>query len=229
MRLNEIFGPTVQGEGPFTGVRCAFIRYAECNLACTWCDTPYTWDWTRFDRNAESHIVEPADIGSLVNKMDVRLVVLTGGEPMMQQSTFPALRESLENVVLQVETNGTISPNEESVALIDMFVVSPKIGNSGNLMKKAMKSAALDDYATLAATGNAIFKWVAGDEDDLDEIDAWCEDIGVPEGSSWVLPLGATRDEHLTSLARIADSVIARGHNLSTRLHVLAWDTKRGV
>lgn len=52
--LNSVFGPTYQGEGPHTGTRCHFIRLGQCQLSCTWCDTPDTWDHTRYDVAAEN-------------------------------------------------------------------------------------------------------------------------------------------------------------------------------
>jgi len=48
LRVAELFGPTVQGEGPAAGERAAFVRLSGCPLACAWCDTPYTWDAGRF-------------------------------------------------------------------------------------------------------------------------------------------------------------------------------------
>src|SRR5262245_52198924 len=53
--VSEVFGPTWQGEGPSIGRRCGFVRLGRCNLACTWCDTPYTWDWERYDPAKELH------------------------------------------------------------------------------------------------------------------------------------------------------------------------------
>ena len=44
----EIFH-SIQGEGVSAGTPTVFLRLATCNLACTWCDTRYTWDWRRFD------------------------------------------------------------------------------------------------------------------------------------------------------------------------------------
>jgi organic radical activating enzyme len=39
--VKELFGPTLQGEGAHAGRPCVFLRFAACNLACTWCDTDF--------------------------------------------------------------------------------------------------------------------------------------------------------------------------------------------
>ena len=51
--VSEVFGPTFQGEGPSSGQRAMFVRLGRCNLDCAFCDTAYTWDWTRYDPDAE--------------------------------------------------------------------------------------------------------------------------------------------------------------------------------
>ena len=48
MQINEIF-KSIQGEGPNFGKPAIFLRTAQCNLKCTWCDTKYTWDWKNYD------------------------------------------------------------------------------------------------------------------------------------------------------------------------------------
>ncbi|MGH3922689.1 MAG: 7-carboxy-7-deazaguanine synthase QueE, partial [Pseudonocardiaceae bacterium] len=60
--IAEQFGPTFQGEGPSVGQQALFIRLSSCNLSCSWCDTPYTWDWTRFDPRVESRRVPAEDL-----------------------------------------------------------------------------------------------------------------------------------------------------------------------
>ena len=52
MQVNEIF-KSIQGEGPNFGKPAIFLRTAQCNLKCTWCDTKYTWDWKNYDFSKE--------------------------------------------------------------------------------------------------------------------------------------------------------------------------------
>ena len=52
MQVNEIF-KSIQGEGPNFGKPAIFLRTAQCNLKCTWCDTKYTWDWENYDFQKE--------------------------------------------------------------------------------------------------------------------------------------------------------------------------------
>ena len=83
--VSEVFGPTVQGEGPTIGRRAAFVRLGRCNLDCSWCDTPYTWDWDRYDPKVELHERPVAEVVAEVEAMGVDWVVVTGGEPLLQQ------------------------------------------------------------------------------------------------------------------------------------------------
>ncbi|WP_328427892.1 7-carboxy-7-deazaguanine synthase QueE [Streptomyces sp. NBC_00443] len=110
----EVFGCTVQGEGPSCGRRCSFIRLGGCNLACKWCDTPETWDGRRFDlrqtltRTPVEEIVARALVGA------PGLVVITGGEPLLHQRQRAwddlLVRLAAAGVEIEVETNGTIPP-----------------------------------------------------------------------------------------------------------------------
>lgn len=229
MLLNEVFGPTVQGEGPHAGRRAAFVRFAGCNLSCTWCDTPYSWDWKRYDRYRETHEANPADVADAVLAMNVDLVVITGGEPMMQQTWIPLLARALPGCSLDVETNGTIAPEPTVVDAVGLFVVSPKLRHAGDRDKMRLKPRALERYAALAREGRAVFKIVVTDAADIGEAMALCDTYSIPRDSTWLMPEGADRDTHLSRLVALADDVVAQGFHLSTRLHVLAWDDKRGV
>lgn len=218
--VSEVFGPTVQGEGPSLGRRAGFVRLGRCNLACTWCDTAYTWDWSRFDPAVELRKADVADVVAQVDAMDVPMVVITGGEPLLQQSAVVELARRLKPRRIEVETAGTIAPAPELVALVDQWNVSPKLANSGNPSERRHKP---DVLRAFAATGKAVFKFVVESAADLDEI------AGFDVEPVWVMPQGTTPEAVQEGLRRLADEVVARGWNLTTRLHVEVWGDKRGV
>jgi organic radical activating enzyme len=219
--VSEVFGPTVQGEGPSLGRRAGFVRLGRCNLACSWCDTPYTWDWSRFDPAAELRRWPVSEIVAAVEAMDVPMVVVTGGEPLLQQTALVSLLEAMAGRWrIEVETAGTIAPRPELVSLVDRFNVSPKLANSGNPSSQRVRPEAL---AAFMATGAAVFKFVVADVAELDEVAAF----GVEP--VWVMPEGTSAAVLHERLSALADAVIDRGWNLTTRLHVEIWGDKRGV
>lgn len=131
--VSDIVGPVLRGEGPSLGRRCTTIRLGGCNLACSWCDSPQDWDGSRFDLSAElSHrLVRNVADDALAGGEG--LVVITGGEPLRQQAQegWPALLHLLAGVEVEVETNGTYLPSDDSLRGVTRFVVSPKLANSG--------------------------------------------------------------------------------------------------
>jgi len=100
MRIIEVFH-SVQGEGPFTGLRTSFIRTARCNLRCTWCDTTYSFGPGR-ERSIPSLVRQ-------VKRHGTRYACLTGGEPLLQTES-PALLTELarEGYTTVVETGGSL-------------------------------------------------------------------------------------------------------------------------
>ena len=80
----EIFA-SIQGEGASLGQPSTFVRLAVCNLQCSWCDTAYTWDWSRFDRSEQVMALPVARVVEAVTALPPRRVVITGGEPLLQR------------------------------------------------------------------------------------------------------------------------------------------------
>src|SRR5258705_7458828 len=78
VKISEIFY-SIQGEGILAGVPSVFLRTSGCNLRCTWCDTPYT-SW-----NPEGDDLSLDDILVDVRRHGSAHVVVTGGEPMIQE------------------------------------------------------------------------------------------------------------------------------------------------
>ena len=231
--VSEVFGPTIQGEGPSTGQRAAFVRLGRCNLYCSWCDTPYTWDWTGrngtvYDPAKELTTTLVADIVHTLDVMDVPLVVITGGEPMIQRdgvTKLAAMLRTRQPMRIELETNGTRSPWSEIVNMEQVhYNVSPKLSNSGVEESDRYKPKALAD---LLATHRAIFKFVVAEESDLAEVDAMVMANRIPPSLVWLMPEGRTAST-LASRTFLAEAAIERGYNLSGRLHVQLWGDTRG-
>lgn len=250
LRVSEVFGPTVQGEGPAAGQRCGFLRLGGCNLTCRWCDTAYTWDWTGvsdvarergrpFDPKAETYFSEPGEIAGWLVTLDVPLLVVSGGEPLLQQQPLTAtlLRYRLRSrakhrpVRVEVETNGTRPPDLRLVEQVNRFVVSPKLDHSrAGPREVRVVPDVLNRFAELHAEGAAdvAFKFVVQTAADLDEVAGIVAEVergGVPV---WVMPEGRTVEAVTGVLAAVADGVVAAGWNLSGRLHLQAWGDVRG-
>lgn len=226
VNVNEIFGPTIQGEGIHTGHRVGFLRLAGCNLSCSWCDTPYSWDWERFDKNEESHKRSIQSVADELKAMNIDRVILTGGEPMMQQWAFKDI-QAATGMKIDIETNGTRMPTADAEQSVDMFCVSPKLGHAGDPVERRIVIPALRRFAELAEKGQAMFKFVAKTVDDFAEIDKILELAQIPDKAVWIMPEGMTIDTHMETTRLLADAIVERGWNLSMRLHVLIWETER--
>jgi 7-carboxy-7-deazaguanine synthase len=227
--VSEVFGPTLQGEGPSLGTRAAFVRLGGCNLHCSWCDTPYTWDATRYDLRAEMTRRTTADIVDEVAAMAPRLVVVTGGEPLLWQSR-PGWRPLLDGLAaiaaIEVETNGTIAPNQDDPIL--RYNVSPKLAHSGDAVGDRIRPAVLLTFSELARAGRAVLKVVVRTPDDVREAAELASDHGWPKTHVYVMPEATNPATLAARHAYLTGSVLEEGLNMTTRLHVLTWGQERG-
>ncbi len=128
---------TLQGEGMQAGSRAVFLRFAGCNLwsgreqdrataVCNFCDTDFVGtDGAGGGKFADADALSTHVAGLWGEGSDHRLVVITGGEPMLQLDS--ALVDALhgEGFRIAVESNGTI----EAVPGIDWLCISPKAGS----------------------------------------------------------------------------------------------------
>lgn len=222
MIVSEVFGPTVQGEGPSMGRRCGFVRLGHCNQSCSWCDTPYTWRWTDHDPAVELQEMHLDEIVRSLDDMGVDMVVITGGEPLLQQRELKPLVDALRaerGWRVEVETAGTIAPDLD----IDQWNVSPKLANSGNPRDRRYKP---DVLRALASTGRAAFKFVVCNADDLPEVESIVTGCGL--NNVWLMPEGTDPGTLTQRLTWITPAAIARGWNVTPRLHIMIWGDERG-
>jgi 7-carboxy-7-deazaguanine synthase len=221
----ELFGPTFQGEGPTAGQLASFVRLSRCNLACSWCDTPFTWDWSRFDPSAEARRLPVEQVAGWALGQPVRRIVVTGGEPLLQQPAVATLAAELGagGRRVEVETNGTVTPGQLLAEAVDQFNVSPKLASSGVPLRRRIVEDALRAFAD---TGKAVFKFVIGHPDDVDELAALQSRLGLDP--VWVMPEATSSAGLQEGLRRLADAALAHGWNLGSRLHLLLWEDARG-
>ena len=121
LQVTEIFR-SIQGESTFAGLPCVFVRLTGCNLRCTWCDTEYAF-----------HGGEKLSIDQVLEKVraaGVRLVEVTGGEPLLQKEVHPLMERLLaEGYQVLLETSGERSIAEVPRAVVK--IVDVKCPDSG--------------------------------------------------------------------------------------------------
>lgn len=223
--VSEIFH-TIQGEGPAAGRTAGFVRLMGCNLSCSWCDSAWTWDYTRFDLSGERTEMSAGEIVSRLGYLP-GVVVLTGGEPLLHQSK-PAWRVLLSAlaVPLHLETNGTVLPDSFTLAELDLVVASPKLVNAGP-HRRGQRPTLHAGYRELASDPRVHLKFVCESASDVQTAGEMAEAYGFPSAQTWVMPQGTTSGEIARRWPEIVASAAELGINATHRLHVLAWGDER--
>jgi 7-carboxy-7-deazaguanine synthase len=230
----EIFY-TLQGEGTSCGRPAIFLRLSNCNLACVWCDTPYTWNFEKVrSDHPEKYVKEKQQtqltleqIRDTINSFrDNAILVITGGEPLLQQDQIVELiyGQNLNVDKIEIETNGTIVPDVELFDRVQ-FNVSLKLANSGMPLDKRLRIQAIEGFVE----AKSIFKFVVDKQEDLEEIQKIVDRFNIDDSRVWLMPQGRTEKELNRKLEWLAEVCIANGFNLTNRLHVQTWGAKRGV
>ncbi len=117
-KINEVF-VSMQGEGTLIGVRQAFVRFAGCNLDCSYCDTDFSEKMACDYKYVLDFIKENAPIHS---------IVFTGGEPLLQAGFLRQLCDNLDKTITYLETNGTLPKMMEFlVDCIDIVAMDLKM------------------------------------------------------------------------------------------------------
>ena len=214
-------------KGPTQAAPSVFLRLATCNLTCDWCDTKYTWDWERYDYDLEVVPLEPSQVESRILSFGCRRLIITGGEPLLQQRELAPLVASLkeQDFQFEVETNGTIVPQPELVRDIDQWNVSPKLATSGNTGDRRDQRPAMDALSRLP---NAYFKFVLTEPGDIDEVCSLRDKYSLDNQRIVLMPEGTTVGDIQRRSPWVSEVCAKEGFRFSTRLHILLWGDKRG-
>ncbi len=231
----EIFA-SLQGEGPSIGRPVAFVRLSRCNLACTWCDTAYTWrfegdnrphrDGLAFERKANQVVLEEADVAARIMALGQDRLVITGGEPLLQGAALARMVALLDGMTVEIETNGTVVPHPALDPLVSQYNVSPKLSHSGNPIESAQIPERLAEWIQKP---QAWFKFVVATPADVDEVIALIETHGLPRERIFVMPEG-TDSETLRIRERwLAALALQQGLRLTDRMHIHLYGDTRGT
>lgn len=218
--LAEIFY-SLQGEGATIGTPAIFLRLFGCNLSCEWCDTPYSWK-----KPSQPVDLTINQIKSKIMGIDCKRLVITGGEPLIQQKELFSLLKTLESYTVEIETNGTIAPDEELDNFISQYNISPKLKHANNA--RLIREDILTHFAE-EKTNKSWFKFVVNSEKDIDEVKTIAQKCRIKASRIILMPQAGTRKELEEKRLYIANLSIKNGYRFSDRLHITLWGDKKGV
>ncbi len=206
--VSEIFY-SFQGEGPNIGKPAVFLRLSGCNLKCAWCDTKYALSGGK--RMAEEAVFKQ------IKKYPCERLVITGGEPLLQQDNLTPLLKKLKGYSIEVETNGSMPL--QIGQFVEQINCSPKLKNSGN---KAYKLA-------IRPSAKMIYKFVVQTPADITDVRNYIKSNRIPSSSVYLMPEGTTPSVILKRSKWIVEACKKHGFNFSPRLHILLYGNRRAV
>lgn len=237
IRISEIFGPTIQGEGALIGQPTVFVRTGGCDYRCSWCDTLHAVD---NDFRADWTPMSAAEIFTEVEKLSGGkpiMVSLSGGNPAIQPLKPLIALGHEKGYAFALETQGSIA--KDWFADLDVLTLSPKPPSSG-----------MDtDYDLLTeciqrAGDNADISLKIVIQDEADYLYARQLSKKYPDLPMYLQPVNHTPPPVDKECAEIdIDGIMSRMRWLVDRaaqdhwhdvrilpqLHVLLWGNQRGV
>lgn len=226
MQIAEIY-KSLQGESSYAGLPCIFVRLAACNLRCSWCDSEYTFTGGKKMPQEEMR----REVRAL---MPVKLVEITGGEPMLQErEVVPFMRELLaDGYKVLLETSGErplAAVPKEVIKIVD--VKCPASGEAGSFREENISSLGEHDE----------LKFVLADRNDYEFARNFLREHGLEQMGGRILFSPAFRkdangerssDQCLLDPQELAQWILADGLpvRLGLQLHKFIWQPQvKGV
>ncbi len=216
MRVVEKF-VSINGEGLRSGELAVFIRFANCNLRCSYCDTKYSFINPIYTEESIDEIVE------YVKSTGVKNVTLTGGEPLIQNEIKELMIE-LSNIGnrIEIETNGSINIAPYLNIPNVTFTLDYKLKGSG--MEKYMD---LTNYDLLRK--NDVIKFVVSDYDDLEKTKEIIKKYDLINKANCLISPVWGRIEFEEIVNFLKDNKL-NDVKMQLQIHKIIWDKdKRGV
>lgn len=216
MRVVEKF-VSINGEGLRSGELAVFIRFANCNLRCSYCDTKYSFINPIYTEESIDELVK------YVKSTGVKNVTLTGGEPLIQNEIKELMIE-LSNIGnrIEIETNGSINIAPYLNIPNVTFTLDYKLKGSG--MEKYMD---LTNYDLLRK--NDVIKFVVSDYDDLEKTKEIIKKYDLINKANCLISPVWGRIEFEEIVNFLKDNKL-NDVRMQLQIHKIIWDKdKRGV
>ena len=249
LEVNEIFGPTIQGEGKLVGNPSVFVRFGNCNMSCEGfgveyetpsgikkfsCDSYYASDssfkeqWNKYE--SSKPLIE--EVNKLLPSYLVDIVI-TGGEPLIYWKDIE-FQKFLHYYIsagykITIETNASISINltQEWHKKI-LFSMSVKLSNSGESLSKRININTLTNIINL--NNDSYLKFVVN-KNSLDTASIEIDDLlkQLPKCEVYLMPMGDSANDIDKNSLSVINLCLEKGFKYSDRLHIRVWNNKRGV
>ncbi len=233
LRIAEIFGPTIQGEGALIGEPTVFVRAGGCDYRCVWCDSPHAVESRhRHEWRPMSAEAVWAEVRRLSGGQPLT-VSLSGGNPAIQDFAPLIALGRAAGYRFACETQGSVA--QPWFADLAMLVLSPKPPSSEQVVDWDAF-----DRCVQAGEGAAqrVLKIVIFDQADLD----WAHEVAArhPDLPLYLQPGNPETDPALPvdpqaladRLLWLVENTVGRGWlkpRILPQLHVLIWGNRRGV
>jgi len=237
IRVSEIFGPTIQGEGVLIGLPTVFVRTGGCDYRCSWCDSLHAVDSEYRDQWPAMSVEAIWKKVTELSGGEPLMISLSGGNPAIQPLGPLIARGHRKGYRFALETQGSVA--REWFAKLDVLVLSPKPPSSG----MATDWVAFDRCLEMAAGGPQLaLKIVVFDDRDYDYARATAE--RYPQLQVYLQPGNHTPPPPDDDDARVdIDGIMDRmlwlvgkvtgdrwfAARVLPQLHVLMWGNRRGV
>jgi len=211
---------SVNGEGPLSGQLVVFIRFAGCNLNCSYCDT--TW---ANSSDVSYDFMTSLDIYKYIKSTEIRNVTLTGGEPLLQEGIIELLEmlSKDKRLHVEIETNGSVPLNEfEIMENPPSFNMDYKLPSSNMEDKMNLNNFACLNYKDTV-------KFVCGSNEDLQKCKFVIDKYALSHITNvYISPVFGQID--LEKIVDFMKDNKMNDVNLQIQLHKIIWDpNKRGV
>lgn len=243
IKVAEIFGPTIQGEGPLIGLPTVFVRTGGCDFRCSWCDSMHAVDPVRFGAQWED--MAAGEVHERVLDLSAgfpMMVSMSGGNPALQPLGELIRSLRLLGYGCALETQGTVA--QDWFAELDHLILSPKPPSAGMgfdpaKLDKCLAAAKVSPRTCLKVVvfDDADYEFARGIAEGWPQVPMYlsagtsplAENAFCGDESSRTIALRSEVCKRTAWLVERATSDHWNDVRILPQLHVLLWGDKIGV